>query len=63
MANSEAIPVRVPKHLHRLMPSHRKKDSADPYFPVRHAAVEPVEQLLVNTGTYRAGSCALIGME
>jgi hypothetical protein len=45
------------------MPSHRKKDSADPHFPVRHAAVEPAEQLLVNTGTYRAGSCALIGME
>jgi hypothetical protein len=31
--------------------------------PFGHVAVEPAEQLLVNTGTYRAGSCALIGMD
>jgi len=35
MANGEAIPVRFQKHLDRLMPSYRKKDSADPHFPVR----------------------------
>jgi hypothetical protein len=54
MANSEAIPVRFQKHLHRLMPSYSKKDSADPHSPFGHAAVEPAEQLLVNTGTYGA---------
>ena len=30
-----SIPVRFQKHLHRLMPSYREKDSADPQFPVR----------------------------
>jgi hypothetical protein len=31
--------------------------------PFGHAALNPPSSFLVNTGTYRAGSCALIGME
>jgi hypothetical protein len=43
----------------RLMTSYlKKKESADPHFPFGHASAEPAKQFLVNTGTYRAGSCA-----
>jgi hypothetical protein len=50
MANSEAIAVRFQKHLHCLMPSYRKKDSADSSLPPSdHAAVERAEHKMLHT--------------